>query len=234
MTITLITGANKGIGYETARKLGGTILVGARDKDRGEAAASALRAEGHDARAVRLDVTDAAVVAEAVEWADREFGRLDTLINNAGMAGDDKAPSELSADVLRRTYETNVFGVATVTNAFIPLLRRSDDPRVVNVTSELGSLGYMSDPETDFYAYNTLAYNSSKSALNAITLVYAKELTGFRVNAVSPGYCSTDLNGHSGYRTPEQGAESVARVALLPPGGPTATFFAMDGSIAPW
>ncbi|RFU39707.1 SDR family oxidoreductase [Actinomadura logoneensis] len=230
--IALITGANKGIGFETARLLGRegmTVLVGARAPERGEKAAAELAGEGIDARFVRLDVTDEDTARDAAAWIGAEFGRLDVLVNNAGIAPAEAsvAPSELSVAALRTTYETNVFGVVAVTNAMLPLLRRADAARVVNVSSELGSLTLLSDPDSVYYPVNLLAYNSSKTALNGVTLAYAKELAGagIKVNAANPGYTATDLNAHTGIQTAEQAARLVLPLALLPEDGPSGGFF---------
>ncbi|RFU39542.1 SDR family oxidoreductase [Actinomadura logoneensis] len=235
MRISLITGANKGIGFETARRIGGTVLVGARDEERGRAAERALRDEGVEARFVRIDVTDETSVRSAAAWIDGEYGRLDALVNNAGVSLTRAAPSDTSAELLRRTYEPNVFGVVTVTNAMLPLLRRSPAGRVVNVSSELGSLALNTDPASPFREVNLLAYNSSKAAVNMITVCYAKELadTGIKVNAVNPGYCATDMNGHQGVRTAAQGAAPAVWAATLGEDGPTGAFFSDDGP-HPW
>jgi NAD(P)-dependent dehydrogenase (short-subunit alcohol dehydrogenase family) len=233
--IALITGANKGIGYETARLLaaqGVTTIVGARDEERGRAAAARLGQPY-----VRLDVTDEHGVAAAAKWIEQEYGALDILVNNAGVAGDlgRAAPSATPARELREVYETNVFGVVTVTNAMLPLLRRSPAGRVVNMSSELGSLTMATDPASPFADVVLLAYNSSKSALNMITVLYAKELadTPIKVNAANPGYCATDLNAHSGFRTAEQGAAIAVRLATLGEDGPTGAYLQDDGVI-PW
>jgi NAD(P)-dependent dehydrogenase (short-subunit alcohol dehydrogenase family) len=239
--IALITGANKGIGLETARILGGrgiTVLVGARSAERGEPAAAALAAEGFDARFVRLDVTDAGTVEAAAKWIDAEFGRLDILVNNAAITTTGATgfpPSRTTAEQVRAAFETNVFGVVAVTNAMLPLLRRSPAGRIVNVSSELGSLARHGDPSHPAHGVNLLPYNTSKSALNAVTVAYAKELAGtpVTVNAATPGYCATDLNGHAGHRTAEQGASVIAGVALLGDGGPTGAFLGEDGPL-PW
>ncbi|HEU5029665.1 MAG TPA: SDR family oxidoreductase [Spirillospora sp.] len=229
--IALITGANKGIGLETARLLGGkgmTVLVGARNPELGEKAAADLAGEGLDARFVRIDVTDAASVEAAAKRIDEEHGRLDVLVNNAGIspASAYGPPSETSLGGLRETYETNVFGVVAVTNAMLPLLRRSPAGRIVNVSSELGSLTLLTDPSSPFFPFNLLAYNSSKTALNAVTIAYAKELadTAIKVNLANPGYCATDLNGNSGFRTPVQGATDVVLLATLDEDGPNGAF----------
>ncbi|GAB3968002.1 SDR family oxidoreductase [Actinoallomurus acanthiterrae] len=235
MNISLITGANKGIGFEIARGAGGTVLVGARDEERGRTAERALRDEGIEARFVHLNVTDQASVESAAKWIQAEYGRLDVLVNNAGVSLTRVAPSETSVDLLRRTYDTNVFGVVTVTNAMLPLLRGAPAGRIVNVSSELGSLTLNSDPESPFKEANLLAYNSSKAAVNMITVCYAKELgdTPIKVNAVNPGYCATDLNDHTGFRTAAQGAAPAIQAALLGEDGPTGTFFGDDGP-HPW
>ncbi|MCP2343837.1 SDR family oxidoreductase [Actinomadura rupiterrae] len=230
--IALITGANKGIGFEAARQLGRegmTVIVAARAAERGEPAAALLVDEGIDARFVQLDVTDEASVRAAAKWVEAEYGRLDVLVNNAGIAPAEASvsPSELPLKALRATYETNVFGVVAVTNAMLPLLRRAEAARIVNVSSELGSLTLLSDPESIYYPFNLMAYNSSKSALNGITLSYAKELagTGIKVNAANPGYTATDINGHSGPQTVEEGAACVVPLALLDADGPSGGFF---------
>ncbi|WP_249645086.1 SDR family oxidoreductase [Nocardia sputi] len=228
-TTALITGANKGIGYETARQLaarGATVLVGARDNARGTTAADKLNAEGADARFVQLDVADADSVARAAAWIEEEFGELDILVNNAGIAGrldGDGKPSSTALSTLREVYETNVFGVVAVTNAMLPLLRRADAGRIVNVSSEVGSLALMMDPDGPMWPMASIAYPSSKTALTMVTAMYAKELwdTPIKVNAANPGYCATDLNGNTGFRAAAQGAEVVVHLATLPAGGPS-------------
>jgi NAD(P)-dependent dehydrogenase (short-subunit alcohol dehydrogenase family) len=236
--VAVVTGANKGIGLEIARQLargGITVFLGARDEARGRAAAEKLRAEGLDARPLRLDVTDDRSVAAAASLLERETGRLDVLVNNAGVAIDDAPPSRLSADVLRRTYETNVFGVVRVTQAFLPLLRRSAAGRIVNLSSGLGSLALNSDPSWVFAPAKYLAYNSSKTAVNAITVQFAHELrdTPIKVNAADPGYVATDMNRHQGVRSVELGAATPVRLATLPPDGPTGGYFNDEGPV-PW
>jgi len=235
--IALITGANKGIGLETARQLaqkGYMVLIGARDQERGEKAVQALCDEGLQARFVLLDLNDKATIDAAAQSIEAQFGHLDVLVNNAGVFQDVSAPSEVSEKVLRDTYETNVFAPVLVTQAFLPLLKKSQAGRVVNVSSTLGSLGDQSDASSDFYNTNMLAYNSSKSALNMITVAFAKELrdTPIKVNAISPGYVATDLNGHSGPRTVQQGATASVRYATLPDDGPSGGFFDEDGPVA--
>ncbi|MEV0147979.1 MULTISPECIES: SDR family oxidoreductase [unclassified Nonomuraea] len=232
-TTALITGANKGIGFEIARQLaehGVTAVIGARDEERGRAAAERLGQPY-----VRLDVTDEESVQTAAKWIEREYGRLDILVNNAGVAGwpAEPKPSRTPAAALREVYETNVFGVVTVTNAMLPLLRLSEAGRIVNLSSELGSLSLALDPGTPFWENNFLAYNSSKTALNMVTVAYAKELrdTPIKVNAVTPGYCATDLNDHTGYRTPEQGAVIAVRLALTGADGPTGAYLDENGPL---
>ncbi|MQY24588.1 SDR family oxidoreductase [Nocardia aurantia] len=228
----LITGANKGIGYEIARQLaehGFTVLVGARDPKRGETAVAKLRAGGADARFVPLDVTDAQSVAAAAAAVEAEFGALDVLVNNAGIAGafeGDGKPSTTTLGTLREVFETNVFGVVAVTNAMLPLLRRAPAARIVNVSSEVGSLTMATDPTGPMWPMAAIPYPTSKTALNMITAQYAKELwdTPIRVNAVNPGYTATDFNGHSGFRTAAQGAEPIVAVLTGPAGGPSGQF----------
>jgi len=227
-TIALITGANKGIGFETARLLGGRgmiVLVGARDEAKGLEAERQLRADGADARYLALDVTDEKSVGQAAERIEQEFGLLDILINNAGIARGDGAglPSQTTLPTLREVYETNVFGVVTVTNAMLPMLLRAPAAWIVNVSSEVGSVTSMTDPDGPMAAMASVPYPSSKAALNMVTAMYAKELkaTPIKVNAANPGYCATDLNANSGFRTPAQGAEVSVHLATLPDDGPT-------------
>jgi NAD(P)-dependent dehydrogenase (short-subunit alcohol dehydrogenase family) len=236
--VALITGANKGIGLEIARQLGRqgvTVLVGARDAGRGREATERLRSEGIDAYLIPLDVTSQAAIDQAARRLEEEFGRLDILVNNAGIFIDDAPPSGLDIEVLRRTYETNVFGPVAVTKAMLPLLRKSSAGRVVNMSSGLWSLTLASEPGWEFAGINLLAYNSSKSALNAVTVQIAKELrdTPIKVNAADPGYTATDLNNHQGTRDVEQGARAAVRLATLPADGPTGGFFDEDGPL-PW
>ncbi|MFI6262217.1 SDR family oxidoreductase [Micromonospora sp. NPDC051006] len=246
--IALITGSNKGIGLATARQLGGlgmTVLVGARNAERGQAAERELRAGGADARFVPLDVTDAASVAAAAKLVEEEYGRLDVLVNNAGIVLGDGAralPSETTLATLRRVYETNVFGVVAVTNALLPLLRRAPAARIVNVSSEVGSITTMTDPESFLAPLTSVPYPSSKTALNMVTAMYAKELrdSPIKVNAANPGYCATDLNGNSGFRSPDQGAEVSVHLATLPADGPSGQLWGhlADGDggygVLPW
>ncbi|MFE3003014.1 SDR family oxidoreductase [Nocardia sp. NPDC059246] len=229
-----ITGANKGIGYETARQLaarGMTVLLGARDPELGQAAAAKLRAEGADAHFVRIDVADEQSIAAAAARIEADFGRLDVLVNNAAISGGldgDGKPSSGTLATLRHVYETNVFGLVAVTNALLPLLRRAEAARIVNVSSEVGSLAGRTDPNSPMsQMVSAIPYTSSKTAVNMVTVLYALELkdTPIKVNAANPGYTATDLNANSGFRTAEQGAEPSVHLATLPADGPTGTFW---------
>ena len=237
--IALITGANKGIGFAIARQLGemgSLVLIGARDEVRGKQAADSLASEGIAAVPVRIDVTDAASAADAAVQIEQDYGRLDILVNNAGIAGGfTGAPSEASAGDLREVYETNVFGVVTVTNAMLPLLRRSEAGRIVNLSSHVGSLTLNSDPDSLFARLNLIAYQSSKTALNAITVAYAKELRAspIKINLANPGVVATDINHHQGRRTPAEGAVIAVRLALLDDAGPSGACLSED-EVVPW
>ena len=237
--IALVTGANKGIGREIAGQLaqrGLTVLLGARDKQRREDAVASLRAGGMDVHPVALDVTDAASAAEAAAQIDREYGRLDVLVNNAGISGGRAQPSQVDLGRLRAVFETNVFGIVIVTNAMLPLLRRSRAAVVVNVSSEVGSLAVASDPESALAGMPPSgAYVPSKTAVNSLTVQYAKELRadGILVNAVNPGFCATDLNGHRGVLEAAEGASVAVRYATMGADGPTGGFFGASGPI-PW
>jgi NAD(P)-dependent dehydrogenase (short-subunit alcohol dehydrogenase family) len=228
--IALITGANKGIGFETARHLGSqgiTVLIGARDEERGRAAQRALGDGGADAHFIQLDVTDAKSIQRAAEWIDGAYGRLDILVNNAGTASVARRggpPSQTALDDMRAVYEINVFGVIAVTNAMLPLLRRAGAARIVNVSSEVGSITSQSDPASPLSQMPASAqYPSSKAALNMLTVMYAKELgdTPIKVNAANPGYTATDFNDHRGFRSAAEGAEPSVYLATLPDDGPS-------------
>lgn len=237
--VALVTGANKGIGFAAARQLGergAVVIVGARDETLGKQAADALAADGIAATALRLDVTDPQGVAEAARRIERRHGRLDILVNNAGTAGAFTGrPSEATAADLREVYETNVFGVVTVTHAMLPLLLRSPAGRIVNLSSHVGSLTLHADPDSPLAGVNMIAYQSSKTALNAVTAAYAKELRGtpVKVNAALPGVVATDMNHHRGRRTPAEGAAVVVRLALLDESGPSGVCLADEGPV-PW
>ncbi|MDQ0779441.1 NAD(P)-dependent dehydrogenase (short-subunit alcohol dehydrogenase family) [Streptomyces aurantiacus] len=236
--IALVTGANKGIGYAIANGLGALgyrVAVGARDGARREDAVEKLRAAGVDAFGVPLDVTDGQSVTDAAELVERAAGRLDALVNNAGIsAGWEQDPTTLDLDVVRTVVETNVLGVVRVTNAMLPLLRRSTAPRIVNLSSSVASLTRQADPDIDVGPIMA-AYSPTKSFLNAVTVHYARQFasTNILINAACPGLVATDFTGFFGSRTPEQGAATPIRLATLPDGGPTGSFFEDDGVI-PW
>jgi NAD(P)-dependent dehydrogenase (short-subunit alcohol dehydrogenase family) len=236
--VALVTGANKGIGFEIARGLaarGITVLVGARDEARRAAAVAALDGDVHG---IELDVTDPGTIAQAYKEIDERFGRLDILVNNAGITGDQsQAAGAGGLAEVRRVFEVNVFGVMAVTDAMLPLLLRSTGARVVNVSSSVGSLADMTAPDGGYLAEMPamLGYPVSKAALNAVTAQYAKHVRkdGILVNSVCPGYTATDLNGHAGDRTPEQGAAIAVELAtVVGADGPTAGFFADAGRVA--
>ncbi|MFF1764749.1 SDR family NAD(P)-dependent oxidoreductase [Streptomyces sp. NPDC058249] len=235
MTTTLITGANKGLGFETARRLveaGHTVYVGSRDPGRGRRAAEQL-----GARLVVLDVTDDASVAAAAKTVEADGG-LDVLINNAGIEARGEGNTvvgagEVTADMMREVFETNVFGVVRVTHAFLPLLQRSAAPVVVNVSSGLASRARVTDPASPAYAYPGVAYPASKATVNMITAQYAKAFPDMRINAVEPGYTATDLNGRTGTQTVEEGAEIIVRMARIGQDGPTGGYFDAAGPL-PW
>ena len=244
--VALVTGANKGIGLQIAKDLAGhgfTVLVGSRNIKNGEEAAQKV---GTDARAIQLDVTNRASITAAAERIRKEFGRLDVLVNNAGIAHSGKPgkplleivkssrPSVASLDEVRAVFETNVFGVIAVTQAMLPLLREAPAARIVNVSSATGSLALNSDPANPRRAMFG-AYSWSKTALNAITIAFASDLesAGIKVNAACPGFTATDLNNFEGTRTVQQGAREPVRLAVLDASGPTGTYSSEDGPI-PW
>ncbi|HYF71841.1 MAG TPA: SDR family oxidoreductase [Nocardioides sp.] len=236
----LVTGANKGIGFAIAEGLGAQgfrVAVGARDAVRRDDAVAKLRANGVDAFGVPLDVTDDASVADAAALIEERAGGLDVLVNNAAITGVmPQEPTRIDLDTIRTVLETNVFGVMRVTNAMLPMLRRSPAPRVVNVSSGVGSLTRQAAAAgEDTVGPISAAYSASKTFLNAVMLQYVRELagTGILVNAACPGYVATDLNGFRGIRTPEQGAATPIRLATLPDDGPTGGFFE-DAGVVPW
>src|ERR1700761_6647706 len=246
--IALVTGANQGVGNQVAKELaehGVTVLVGSRDLKRGEDAAAEI--DG-DATAIQLDVTDSASIAAAASWIEERFGRLDLLVNNAGISntlGRDRTPEENAArsrastaslDEIRAVWEVNVFGVLAVYQAMLPLLRNSSDARIVNVSSGVGSLTANADPDSPYHSMFGPVYPASKAAENAMTLAIMIELeaTDIKVNLVSPGYTSTALNNFSGTESVEDGSREVVRVALLGPDGPTGTFTRWEATTIPW
>ena len=247
--VALVTGANQGIGLQIAKDLvahGFTVLVGSRNFERGEAAAKEV---GPDTRALQLDVTDQASITAAAERIRKELGRLDVLINNAAISNTSKlpgqsvaeyakttSPSNVALDEVRAVWETNVFGVLAVYQAMLPLLREAPEARIVNVSSGVGSLTTNSDPAFAYRAIFGPVYPASKTALNALTVAMAIELEpeGIKVNAVSPGFTKTNLNGYAGTETVEEGAREAVRVALLGADGPTGTFTRWENGTIPW
>lgn len=234
----LVTGANKGIGYEIAAGLGALgwrVHVGARDETRRAEAVTTLRERGVDAVGVPLDVTDDASVAAAAALIEENDGRLDVLVNNAGITGGmPQEPTAVDPATIRTVVETNVIGVIRVTNAMLPLLRASASPRIVNMSSSVGSLTRQTDPDAETGPI-AVAYAASKTFLNGVTVQYAKELadTDILINAACPGFVATELNGFRGTGTAEQGAKIAIRLATLPDDGPTGEFFDDAGPV-PW
>lgn len=231
--VALITGANKGLGLEIARQLGQqglTVVLGAR-QGKAAAPAAALRAEGLDAHEVELDVTNAQDIATLPTFFDTQFGRLDVLINNAGVQLDEGP--DVSPDTLRQTYEANVIGPYAITQALLPLLRQAPAGRIVNQSSILGSLTAISQGQGGSWA--TPGYTSSKAALNMLTVVLAQHLadTNIKVNAAHPGWVKTDLGGDNAPLSVTEGAKTAVRLALLPADGPTGGYF-HDSERLPW
>lgn len=238
-TIALVTGANKGLGREISRQLASKdvhVLMGARDRERGEAAVANLRDQGLDVELIQIDVTSQESVDKAAAWIERRHGHLDILVNNAGVALDWVPGSESTVEDFEKTYQTNVFGVFRVTKAMLPLLKKSQHGRIVNVSSGLGSITRNADPNSTLTIRNILlAYNSSKAALNMITVHFANELkaAGIKVNSANPGYTATDINQNRGTKTVEQGAATPVRLALIPDDGPSGTASSDEGP-EPW
>ncbi|MEU5930852.1 SDR family NAD(P)-dependent oxidoreductase [Streptomyces antimycoticus] len=235
MTTTLITGANKGLGLETARRLvaaGHTVYLGARDARRGEEVARQV-----GARSLLIDITDDACVQAAAQLVREQAGRLDVLVNNAGIVGSVRSAAEITAVDMLAAFDTNVFGAVRVTHAFLPLLEKSATPVVVNVSSGLGSLVIASDPDAHALLVPlwvaSLPYNSSKAALNMVTTLYARAFPKMRINAVDPGHTATDLNDHTGAQTVQEGADIIVRMALVGPDGPTGGYVSAGGPL-PW
>jgi NAD(P)-dependent dehydrogenase (short-subunit alcohol dehydrogenase family) len=237
--IALVTGANKGIGLEIARQLrdtGVTVIVGARDLDRGREAADQIAADGEPLHVVQIDLTDEATISAAAAEIDARHGRLDILVNNAGIVdAADGPPSAAAIGSVRRLMETNFIGTLAVTQAMLPLLRKSAAGRIVNLATTLGSLAINSDPSSPYYSARLIGYNASKAALNMLTVQLAAELqgTGVVVNSVAPGYVKTDLTGHAGFMTPEEGARLPVRYALLGEDAASGRFVEPAGE-APW
>jgi NAD(P)-dependent dehydrogenase (short-subunit alcohol dehydrogenase family) len=240
--VALVTGGNKGVGLETVNQLaalGYTVLLGARDREKGEAAAAAMRKEGLDVRAVTLDVTNAAQRAEVAALIEKDYGVLDALVNNAGVRldgmGGGNQTSTTDIDVLRRTLETNVFSTIALTQALLPLIRKSPAGRIVNLSSILGSLTLHATKGSPIYNSKGLGYNMSKTALNAFTIHLAHELarTPIKVNSAHPGWVKTDMGGAQAPMEIKEGAETSVWLATLPEDGPTGGYFHKHDAI-PW
>ncbi|HEX7164603.1 MAG TPA: SDR family NAD(P)-dependent oxidoreductase [Trebonia sp.] len=230
-TITFITGANKGLGYETARrltKLGHTVILGARDPERGAAAAGRL-----GVRFVPIDVTDDASVARAAADVEAREGRVDVLVNNAGITARRVAAGDLTGDDARLVFDTNVLSIVRVTHAFLPLLGKSDAPAVINVSSGLGSFTLTHDPDRVESTITAPLYPASKAAVTMLTMQYAKALPDIRFNAADPGYTATDLNGHSGTQTVTEGTDAIVALATEPAAAGTGRFVDRFGPV-PW
>ncbi|GGF20892.1 SDR family NAD(P)-dependent oxidoreductase [Williamsia phyllosphaerae] len=224
MTTTLITGANKGLGLETTRRLieaGHEVVAGVRDPDN----ADDVRALG--AQVIRLDVTDTASVSEALS----AIPRLDVLVNNAGVVGTAHGVDDLDADAMTATLDTNVVGIVRVTQAALPLLRESSNPVIVNVASGVGMGRFLQDPQRDEFPVAAIPYAASKAAVITLTVQYAKNLPGMRVNASDPGYTATDLNGNTGHQTVSEGTDATVNLATLDQSGPTGEFHSRSGRI---
>jgi NAD(P)-dependent dehydrogenase (short-subunit alcohol dehydrogenase family) len=238
--IALITGANKGIGLEIARQLaqaGVDVIVGARDASRVATAIADLAAQGLRAQSLSIDLLDLASVAAAAQVIDAQYGRLDILVNNAGIVdAADGPPSTSSSEATRRIMDTNFVGTLAVTQAMLPLLRKAPAARIVNLSSSLGSLTINGDPTSPYYAARLIGYNASKAAVNMLTVQLAQELRGTAiiVNSVSPGYVKTDLTGHTGYMTPEEGARLPVQYALLSEENAVSGKFIEASGVTPW
>ena len=237
--VALVTGANKGIGLEVARRLGEAglrVWLGARDAQAGEVAAASLRAGGADVQAVHLDLVAPDTIAAAAAKIEAQDGLLDVLVNNAGINDPrDGAPGKAEMEAVRRIFDTNFFGTLAVIQAMLPLLRKSASARVINQSSDLGSLTRQNDADWKFAFVKSLGYSASKAALNMLTVHLAVELkqAGIAVNATNPGATATDLNGHRGFQTVEQGATPAVQLALAPEATVTGSFFGL-GKIDPW
>ncbi|QIZ97654.1 SDR family NAD(P)-dependent oxidoreductase [Leifsonia sp. PS1209] len=247
--IALITGANQGVGFQVAKELvaaGVTVLLGSRDLARGQAAAAQI---GDGAIPVQIDVTDTDSIAAAARWVEDEFGRLDLLVNNAGISRAVQTEGDFLADYetrnrastaslaeIRTVWETNVFGTLAVYQAMLPLLRKSQDARIVNVSSGVGSLTANADPSYPYHSMFGPVYPASKAAENAITLAMMVELesTDIKINLVSPAFTATNLNGFAGTESLEDGSREVVRVCLLGPDGPSGTFTRWENTPIPW
>jgi NAD(P)-dependent dehydrogenase (short-subunit alcohol dehydrogenase family) len=240
--VAFITGGNRGIGLETARQLGKQdvkVVIGSRDLEKGKAAAEKLHAEGADVEAIRFDITKPADYQEAYNYFDKNFGRLDILINNAGIAKEAFGPpnktSSVSQEVLRETFDTNFFRTIELTQVLLPLIRKAPEGRIVNLSSILGSLTLQADPKSPIYAAKSFAYNASKTALNAFTVHLAHELkdTKIKVNSAHPGWVKTEMGTDAAPMEIPDGAKTSVQLALLSADGPTGGYFHM-GEALPW
>ncbi|WP_200837148.1 SDR family oxidoreductase [Dyadobacter sp. 3J3] len=243
--IAFITGGNRGIGFETAKKLGKLGIfpvIGSRNEESGKAAVEKLKAEGIDSDFIKFDVSDKKDYTSAYDYFDKKFGKLDILVNNAGVSfegdpvssfGNEFPVSSISEEALRGTMEANFFAVVLSTQVLLPLIRKSDAGRIVNVSSALGSLNLLSDPSSSVYGIKMFAYSTSKTALNSFTVHLAKELkdTAIKVNSVHPGWIQTELGGSAAPMTPEDGASTSVLLATLPADGPTGGYFHLDETI---
>lgn len=238
-SIALVTGANKGIGLEIARQLaqaGVFVILGTRSPERGIAATEALAAEGLDTQAMQIDLNDEASITATAETILKQYGKLDILVNNAGIVdAEDGPPTQASPAAVRRIMDTNFIGTLAVTQVMLPLLRKSLAGRIVNLSSSLGSLTLNGDPSSPYYSARLIGYNASKAALNMLTVQLAEELrdTPIVVNSVSPGYVKTDLTGHNGFMTAEEGAVLPVKYALLGEDAVSGQFVEPDGK-TPW
>lgn len=239
--VALVTGATRGIGLETVRQLaetGITVLLAGRDPQRTAAAAEALKADGLPVQSITLDVARSESIQQVVGEIQSRYGKLDILVNNAGIMIDaaDKAPSAQSLATWRETFDTNVFAVVELTQALLPLLKQAPAARIVNLSSQLGSLGWHTDPDSPIYDFKApVAYNASKTVINAWTVHLAYELrdTPIKVNAVHPGYVQTDMNGGEGEIDVPTGAKSSVQMALLDEHGPSGSFTHLNKTL-PW
>lgn len=241
--VAFITGGNRGIGLETARQLGKqqgiTVVIGSRDLEKGNAVAEKLRAEGANVEVIRFDVTKSADYKEAYNYFDKKYGKLDILINNAGISkeGFDKPnnASFVAPAVLRETFDTNFFATIELTQVLLPLIKKAPEGRIVNLSSILGSLTLHSDPQSPIYGFKVLAYNSSKAALNSFTIHLAYELkdTKIKVNSAHPGWVKTDMGTDAAPMEIPEGAKTSVELATLPASGPTGGYFHL-GETLPW
>lgn len=231
--ITLITGGNKGLGFETAKALineGHKVYIGSRNESRGQEAAKEIGAQS-----VQLDVTDETSVQHAFNYIKDQEGRLDVLVNNAGISGQFAKPADITVEDMDKVYQTNVYGIVRMMNTFIPLLEQSEQPVVVNVTSGLGSFGMVTNPESEEFHVNSLAYCSSKSAVTMLTVQYAKGLPQMQINAADPGSTNTDLVGDfsNNSKPATEGIKPIVELATIDADGSTGTFINGDGKM-PW